>query len=82
MSGQRCIHCGELIEFLRLPQNYQLAQDHPNRLEFETFGGWWVHASGPARYLQMCGFGDTLDECIENYFKFKNARATPNAEAA
>jgi hypothetical protein len=77
MSANRCAHCGEQIEFFKVTQN--LAADHPYRLDVETFGGWWVHATGPSRYHRSCIFGATIADSIANYAKFGNAKAEPES---
>jgi len=72
----KCANCGEEIELYE-PFGLEPAKDHPYRAEFETFGGWWVHASGPSRYLRSCAIGDSFTESVERYRKFGAAQATP-----
>jgi hypothetical protein len=75
-----CVHCGERIEFFRVPAHHEIAKDHPYRMEYETFGGWWIHTSGVARYLRNCAFGETIADCMANYAKFRGAKAEPSNE--
>jgi len=75
-----CAHCGEQVEFLKV--DYELGADHPYRAEAETSGGWWIHATGTARYLRMCAFGATLADSYSKHLLYKDAVATPKQEAA
>jgi hypothetical protein len=72
----KCANCGELVSLYK-PFALELAKDHPYLDEFETLGGWWVHFSGPSRYMRSCAIGDSLTESIERYRKFGAAQATP-----
>jgi len=72
----KCANCGVQIEFYK-PLTEDVEIDHPYRGEFETFGGWWVHAAGPSKYLRSCAFGATLAESWKLYRKFGAAHATP-----
>jgi hypothetical protein len=76
-----CAHCGEPIEFFKVPAHHEIAPDHPYRFEYETFGGWWIHSSGVARYLRSCAFGENLAACMESYAKFGSAKAEPAVSA-
>jgi hypothetical protein len=82
MSEQHCIHCGEKIAFFKVPEGTAISGDHPYRQEYETFGGWWVHDSGPAKYLRICAFGETLKAAMDAYAKLRDAKATPPRLAA
>lgn len=77
-----CIHCGEKVEFFKVPAHHEIAADHPYRMDYETFGGWWIHVSGPARYMRSCAFGPSLPALMDAYSKFRDAKATPTSEAA
>jgi hypothetical protein len=79
-----CIHCGEQVHFYKVPDSHrpEITADHPYRAEFEASGGWWVHSSGPARHLRICAFGETLADCMDAWFKLRDAKATPKQEAA
>jgi len=72
----KCANCGEEIELFK-PFGLEPAPDHPYRAEFVAFGGWWVHAAGPKRYLRSCAFGATLAESYQGYQRFGAAQATP-----
>lgn len=30
-----CVHCGEQIEFFKVPAHHKIEKDHPYRLEYE-----------------------------------------------
>lgn len=75
-----CVHCGEQVEFLKV--DHPLGEDHPYRSEAATFGGWWVHVTGTARYLRMCAFGESLADSYAKHVLYKGAVATPKQEAA
>lgn len=81
MTPKVCVYCGEAIEFFHVPAHHVIAPDHPYRAEYETWGGWWVHAAGPARYLRICAFGPTFEQCMDAYFKYRDKKATPATEA-
>jgi len=70
----KCANCGEPIEFFRPSE---VETNHPDRAQFETFGGWWIHSVGPKRYLRSCAFGATLAESYQGYQRFGAAQATP-----
>jgi hypothetical protein len=80
LTIQRCAHCGEQIHFFKVVSGAGIGADHPYRAEFLTFGGWWVHASGPARYMRSCGFGESFADAMANYAKFGTAKAEPATE--
>ena len=82
LTPKRCVHCGEAIEFFKVPAQRAIAPDHPYKSEYDTWGGWWVHSSGPAAYLRICAFGPTLADCIDAYFKYRDKKATPETFAA
>lgn len=81
MSAHLCKHCGHPIEFMRVSPHREIAKDHPYRFEYETYGGWWIHSEGPAAYLRSCAFGPTLADCLDAYFKYRDAKATPKVAA-
>ena len=81
----RCKHCGEPITFFRASGEFiarALVESHPCLLELQAYGGWWIHSSGPKRYMRLCAFGDTLEASMVAYGKYGNAKAEPAPEVA
>ena len=72
-----CVNCGEQIEFFTPRAPLPVEEDHPFRAEYEATGGWWVHSSGPAKFLRHCAFGSTMPDCFAAEAKLRGARAEP-----